>query len=484
MKKKWLIGILSGLCALTCVLGFSSCADGKSAYQIWLDNGHTGTEAEFLDWLKGLDGKSAYQIWLDNGHTGTKTEFLDWLKGLGSEEGTQGLHYQRISGKDEYRVIGIGLAADYDIVIPATYNGLPVTEIGDKAFFECSSLTSITIPNSVTSIGENAFAVCSDLAKVNYTGTIDGWAQIEFGDYGSSNPLYYAKKLYINDVLVTTANITTATKISDYAFYNCTSLTEIVIPDSVTSIGDYAFYNCTSLTKVNCTGTIDDWAQIEFGDYDSNPLYYAKRLYINDVLVTTANITTATKISDRAFRWCDSLAEIVIPDSVTSIGNLVFQGCSSLTSITVDNNNTSYKSIDGNLYSKDGKTLIQYATGKTATDFTIPDSVTSIGEDAFYNCTSLTSIVIPDGVTSIGTAAFFGCTSLTEIVIPDSVTSIGRYAVCDSSSLTIYCEAESQPSGWVSQWNYLCGPVYWYSETEPTISGNYWHYVDGVVTKW
>ena len=136
----------------------------------------------------------------------------------------------------------------------------------------------------------------------------------------------------------------------------------------------------------------------------------------------------------------------MIGDSVTTIGNYAFGACRSLTEIV------------------------------------IPDSVTTIGEWAFSGCSSLTEIVIPDSVTTIVGFAFYYCSSLTEIVIPDSVTTIGGYAFYYCSSLTIYCEAESELGGWDSDWNYR--PVYWYSESQPTGSGNYWHYVDGVVTKW
>ncbi|MBO5910547.1 MAG: leucine-rich repeat domain-containing protein, partial [Clostridia bacterium] len=243
------------------------------------------------------------------------------------------------------------------------------------AFYNCTSLTSVVIGDSVTSIGSDAFEDCSSLTKVNYTGTIDEWVQIAFSD-SYSNPLYYAKNLYINNELVTEANITTATKINNYAFYKYSSLTSVVIGDSVTSIGDYVF----------C--------------------------------------------------YCDSLTSVVIGNSVTRIGSEFFSGCSSLTSILVDENNVSYKSIDGNLYSKDGKILIRYAPGKKDTVFTIPNSVTSIGEAAFSGCSSLTSVVIGDSVTSIGEEAFYDCDSLTSVVIGDSVTSIGKYAFFHCTSLT------------------------------------------------
>ena len=190
----------------------------------------------------------------------------------------------------------------------------------------------------------------------------------------------------------------------------------------------------------------------------------------------------------------------------------MFRYCDSLTSIIVDVSNEKYKSIDGNLYTKDGKTLIQYAIGKKDTSFIIPDGVTSIGNEAFYDCDSLTNITIPSSVTSIGDYAFYGCDSLTSITIPSSVTSIGWYAFysCDSltsitipSSVTsigneafVYCYNLTTVyyTGTESEWNAISigssnsnlssATRYYYSETEPTTSGNFWHYVDGEIVVW
>ena len=162
---------------------------------------------------------------------------------------------------------------------------------------------------------------------------------------------------------------------------------------------------------------------------------YGKAFYQNGVITSVIIPDSVTSIGYYAFRDCSSLTGVVIGDSVTSIGDYAFYYCSNLTGIKVDSNNANYKDINGNLYTKDGKTLIQYAIGKSDIHFVIPDSVTSIGYSAFYGCDSLTGVVIPDSVTSIGDRAFASCDSLTSVVIPDSVTSIGSYAFYDCSNL-------------------------------------------------
>ena len=218
------------------------------------------------------------------------------------------------------------------VVIPATYNGKPVTSIGDDAFFVCTSLTSVTIPNSVTSIGERSFDLCYSLTSVTIGNSV--------------------------------------TSIGDDAFAGCTSLTSITIPNSVTSIGDDAFASCTSLTSITIPNSV-------------------------------------TSIGDDAFWHCNALVSITIPNSVTSIGRAAFRYCYSLTSVTIGN------------------------------------SVTSIGDDAFEGCDklievyNLSSLNIEKGSDNNGYVGYYAKDIYTSLNTPSKVST-------DSNGYIIYTDGEEK----------------------------------------
>ena len=305
-----------------------------------------------------------------------------------------------------------------------------VTSIGDFAFRGCTGLTSITIPDSVTSIGNSAFEGCTGLTIVN-------WNATECTSAGS-----YNYPIFNGCSNLATVNIGDKVKtIPSSAFRGCTGLTSITIPDSVTSIGSSAFSGCTGLTSVTIPDRVTTIPDSAFRGCSG---------------LTSVTIGGGvTSIGDSAFSGCTGLTSITIPDSVTSIGYYAFSGCSGLKSINVSKNNSAYSSVDGILYDKN-KTQIIHVPYAIQGAITIPNSVTSIGYEAFYGCTGLTSITIPDSVTSIGSWAFYDCRGLTSVTIPDSVTSIGKYAFQGCKLQDIYI---TDIAAWcnISGLNYLMG---------------------------
>ena len=386
-----------------------------------------------------------------------------------------------------------------------------VTSIGELAFYSCDSLTSITISNSVTSIGERAFAYCSRLNSITIPDSVTSIGEAAFAGCSSLTSITIPDSV---------------TSIGEYAFQSCSSLTSITIPDSVTSIGDYVFISCSSLTTISlsCKSSLkrsDFGGQADLVSYtlhtlkkteakaatcteNGNKEYWTcehcKKYFLSDdanpetakaveqsecmipaiqhknAIIQNASEPTETAPGYSGDRYCpdcdtivekgytywnednltwklyadgtlnisgagamkdydydnnpspasqkkDSVKKVVIEDGVTSIGNSAFFYCTSLTSITIPNSVTSIEPY-------------AFYNCNSLTSITIPNSVTSIGNFAFSDCSSLTSITIPDSVTSIGNYAFAYCEGLTSITIPDSVTSIGAYAFSYCSSLT------------------------------------------------
>jgi hypothetical protein len=301
--------------------------------------------------------------------------------------------------KDNYEMAGTERSGD--VVIPEMfeYNGLKykVVSIGANAFYDCSDMTSIQIPDSVTKIGANAFYGCSGLESIEIPASVLSIDTTSFNgtnfqtmSVAEENTVYDSRD-NCNAIIITKSNTLlhgcantlipdSVTSIGSCAFGGCKGLTNIVIPEGVTSIGGAAFSGCIGLTTV----TIPEGVK---------------------------------SITNETFYRCTGLESINIPDTVTSIGYYAFRGCSSLTSID------------------------------------IPEDVTYIGYHAFYDCTSLTSITIPEGVVSIYSQTFDSCKNLKSIYIPSGVTSINSSVVKGCPSLKIYCGASEPQSGWAEGWN-------------------------------
>ena len=332
-----------------------------------------------------------------------------------------------------------------------------VASIGSSAFYDCRSLTSVTIPAGVVSIGESAFSGCSSLTSVAIPA---GVASIGYGTfYGCTS-------------LTSVSIPESVSSIGGSAFSGCTSLTSVSIPESVASIGSSAFSGCTSLTSVTIPAGVTGIAGWTFHNCSS----------LSSVTIPA----TVTSIGEKAFAFCSRLkdvyygggqpqweqiaiaaenepltqAEIHCKDvpftgicgaqgtnltwTLTEDGTLTISGSGAMRDYNDNNSSTRapWKTNQGKI-----KTVVlepgvasigEYAFYECSslTGVTIPVGVASIGNSAFSGCTSLSSVSIPEGVTSVANRAFYGCSSLTSITIPGSVTSIGKSAFCGCSSLT------------------------------------------------
>ena len=309
-----------------------------------------------------------------------------------------------------------------------------VTVVKDYAFYNCHSLTSVTMPDGVTSIGTSAFEGCDGVTsidislKMTHIGnrafrgcdslTSVTWNAINYGDFTSyDTPFYYYEDdNYFNfDLRTQITSFTFGDSVKHIPAYLCAEmaeLTTVTIPQSVTSIGSQAFNACDGLETMQYDGTLEGWCRIDFATAASNPMGYADKEFINQQQLEGELLIPegVTEVKDYVFYGCTDLTTAIIPDEVTSIGAGAFKDCSNLTSVT------------------------------------IPDGVTNIGESAFNNCSSLLSVTLPDGITSIKQHTFANCSSLTSITIPDKVTSIGNGAFSYCSDLLSVTIGESMTS--------------------------------------
>lgn len=419
---------------------------------------------------------------VSQGSTGNVTLYAKW-----QQTSTEGLQYKQLSD-GSYAVSGYD--GDYgDVLIAANWKGQPVTAIGDSAFQSCDRLTSVIIPDSVTSIGGFAFRGCTGLTSViipdsvtnigvqsfyNCTRltsvTIGSCVRIidnnAFSDCSGLTSIFVNEengKYIVNDnCLIDTSTSTlvlgcqtsviptdgSVTSIGNSAFFGCSGLTIVTIPDGVTSIGDSAFLACRGLTSVTIPDSVTYVGSGAFGSCDSllynkyDNAYYlgnVKNKYVVLVKATSTGITSCT-----------------INDNCKIVAQSAFSGCNGLTSIFVEEGNGKYIVKNNCLIDSSTATLVlgcqtsviptdgsvkrigEYAFEgcRGLTNITIPNGVIGIENWAFSNCTGLTSIIIPDNVISIGSYAFFNCGGLTSITIGSGVTSIGEGAFFNCGGLT------------------------------------------------
>ena len=436
MKRKTTLIILSVVCAIFCALSLTACDTNETHthnYR-WIDNGD-GTHKQHCD----NGGCDAPDIDTDS-HDFSNGDCVCGAKKPASEvEADYELRYAEYD--TSCSVIGINTTSDSNnVVIPSTHNGKPVTSIAKSAFYNCTSLTSITVPDSVTNIGLSAFMQCENLTSMvlpfigaNKEDSEDNYLGYIFGAQSVGNtPSFIPSSLK-------TVTVTGDGNIHGSAFYSCSGLVSVTILGN-TGVEEYAFGGCGGLT-IYCKAASkpqnwdDDWNpdgcpviwDCENNNKDGNGYEYAVingiRYRLKDGVATAykqptsisgnvvmpASITHNDKIFDveigeSAFADCEDLAGITIPNGITSIRERAFSRCRNLT------------------------------------DIVIPNSVESIDEAAFYYCNGLTDITIPYGVENIGKAAFYHCDGLTDITVPDSVKNIGEsaFSMCDNlASITI-----------------------------------------------
>ncbi len=311
------------------------------------------------------------------------------------------------SGTEATVVSGSGCTGSIIIPSQVSYNSenYTVTSIKELAFYNCSGLTSVSIPNTVTSIGAQTFCECSGLTVIDVGTQNPSYSSLGGVLYSKAKDTLVCYPAGKQEVSFTVPNL--VVRIGEYAF-SCSKLTSITIPNSVTSIGEYAFSwsKLISITIPNSIKSIESYVFSHCSGLTS---------------ITIPN--SVTNIGNSAFSYCQSLTSLSIPNSITNIGYSAFYYCNKLTSITIPNSVTSIG------------TSAFYECYRL-TSLTISNSVKSIGRNTFYNCNRLISITIPDSVTSIDESAFFSCSSLTSITIPNSVISIGNSAFQSCSGLT------------------------------------------------
>ena len=351
-----------------------------------------------------------------------------------------------------YILTGLGTCTDTKIVIPSEYEGLPVTTIGASAFSECTSLTSIEIPDSVTSIENYAFEGCKNLISVEIPNSVDSLGKSAFARCTNLS------KIKLSEKIITIETMT---------FISCGKLTEIVIPSSITEIGTDAFlasgiekiinnsslsleigsnkHGCIAKNAILIEGNNGDKSYIDNETKEVIVIKdnfkftkYSDTYQLVEYVGQQDTVTFPVDIFEQTYVMCDirGVENVIIPEGITKIDMCAFSGCETLKSIKIPST----------------VTIIDYGAFtncKNLEEIIIADNskLTEIGVIAFQNCEKLKNINIPKGVNKIGQQAFYNCNQLEKIVIPGSVEIIEYLAFEKCFNITIYCEVASKPNG-------------------------------------
>jgi hypothetical protein len=405
-----------------------------------------------------------------------------------------------------------------------------VIEIKEKAFFGCKQIEEVIYDSSKeVSIGASAFAGCSQLKNIvmpsnaTYGVSVFSGCPIINATIGVSGVKNVEKNYLKNITIIGEGDLVGGafancgllesvqfekgvTSIGNSAFSGCESLKTITLPETLLSIGERAFYKCEQIQNVNFNGLIDDWVEIEFLDYTSNPTYFSKDLYVSNTLLSDVVLTEATKISYNAFVNCKSIKSVTLSDTVVEIKGGAFKECTSLSTVVLSNG---VKKIG----------YYAFANCTSLSQIELPSSLTELKDGAFENCTSLATITLGDQITYIGVNAFentaYSNTSANWI---DGVLYIDNYLigvlanqekvivkkevkyVAVSAFESLLPNTKILFNGVESEFNEIVigdnnvlnkNNVYFYSEQEPQLNeeqnayvGNYWRYVEDVATVW
>lgn len=336
-----------------------------------------------------------------------------------------------------------------EVEIPDSFEGRPVTSIGARAFYNCTGLETVSLPDSVAGIGQEAFALCTSLTAF----------QVDENNvaYTAQDGVLFSKDM---TTLVACPEGREGTytvpdgveTLGEQAFSRCVGLTGITLPESLTTIKAAAFYNCSALTGL----TIPD------GVTSIGPTAFCRCSVLAQITLPESLSTLETGL----FSDCPALTALVIPAGVTDIQEAVFWNCTALAAFETSGESAAFDAVDGVLFSKDHTRLIRYPAGKKDESYTLPDSVNEIAEEAFsynaslksirlpgrlnevaasafYNCPALEEVVLEEGITAVGDKAFAACTSLKSLSLPSTLATIGASAFNNCDSL----ETAALPAG-------------------------------------